>query len=45
VTNKAESTEDGIAVADAESFSIYAIIISNQSGNITMKYIANKDTA
>jgi hypothetical protein len=26
VTNKEESAEDGIAVADAESFSIYAVI-------------------
>jgi hypothetical protein len=26
VTNKTESAEDGIVVADAESFSIYAVV-------------------
>ena len=31
VTNKVESAEDGIAVADAESFSIYAIVYWNEN--------------
>ena len=41
VTNKSESVADGIAVADAESFSIYAVIRSEETANITVQYDAN----
>ena len=36
VTNKQESAEDGIVVADAESFSIYVLTLSDNSHTLTL---------
>lgn len=41
VVNKSKNEEDNTIVVDAESFSIYAVIKSNLSENITIKYNAN----
>jgi hypothetical protein len=36
VTNKLESIEDGIAVANAESFSIYVLTLTESVDTITL---------